>query len=94
MAVEHPVVWFHERDARVEPALMTDDEVLAAVEELVRNEPNRAVTAGEVTERVATWDVDEVTMHLEQLRETGQLFRAVGTESDQPPAVITYTLYE
>ena len=47
---------------------MTDDEVLAAVEELVRNEPNRAVTAGEVTERVATWDVDEVTMHLEQLR--------------------------
>jgi hypothetical protein len=73
---------------------MTDDEVLAAVEDLVRNDPERALTAGEVTERVATWDVDEVTMHLEQLREAGRLFRAVGTESDHPPAVVTYTLYE
>jgi hypothetical protein len=73
---------------------MTDDEVLAAVEELVQNEPERAVTAGEVAEQVSTWDVDEVTLHLEQLREAGRLFRAVGAESDHPPAVVTYTLYE
>jgi hypothetical protein len=33
-------------------------------------------------------------MHLEQLREADRLFRAVGTESDHPPAVVTYTLYE
>jgi hypothetical protein len=86
--------WFHDRDAWVERALMTDDEVLAAVAELVSNRPNRAVTAGEVAAHVATWDVDEVTMHLEQLREADRLFRAVGTESDHPPAVVTYTLYE
>jgi len=72
---------------------MTDDEVLAAVEELVRDDPDRAVTPGEVVERVATWDVDEVTMHLEQLREAGRPSRAVGTEADHPPAVLTYTLY-
>ena len=73
---------------------MTDDEVFAAVEELVRNQPDRGVTAGEVAERVATSDVDEVMMHLEQLRDGGRLFRAVGAEADHPPAVVTYTLYE
>ena len=73
---------------------MTDDEVLAAVEELVGNEPDRAVTAGEVAELVPTQDVDEVTMHLEQLREAGRLSRAMGTEADHPPAVVAYTLYE
>ena len=73
---------------------MTDDEVLAAVEELVRNQPDRGVTAGEVAEQVATWDVDEVMMHLEQLREAGRLSRAAGTEADHPPAVVTYTLSE
>ena len=73
---------------------MTDDEVLTAVEELVGNQPDRAVTAGDVAERVATWDLDEVTMHLEQLREAGRLFRAAGTEFDHPPAVVAYTLHE
>ena len=73
---------------------MTDDEVLAAVEELLRDEPDRSVAVGEVAERVATWDVDEVAMHLEQLREAGRLSRAVGTDDDHPPAVVTYTLQE
>ena len=72
---------------------MTNEEVLAAVEDLVRNQPERSVTAGEVTERMATWDIDEVAMHLEQLRVAGLLFRAIGTEADHPPAVVTYTLY-
>ena len=74
--------------------MMTDDEVLAAVEELLQNQPERAVSVGEVTELLNTSDVDEVTMHLEQLREAGRLFRSTATESDRPPAVLTYTLYE
>jgi hypothetical protein len=73
---------------------MTDDEVLAAVERLVGNQPDRAVTTGEVAEALTDADVDEVTLHLEQLREAGRIFRAVGEESDHPPAVVTYTLTE
>lgn len=73
---------------------MTDDEVLAAVEQLLENQPERAVSVGEVTELLDTSDVEEVTMHLEQLREAGRLFRSIATDSDHPPAVLTYTLYE
>ena len=73
---------------------MNDDDVLAAVQALVQSDPNRAVTAGEVAEALGESDVDEVSMHLEQLREAGQLFRAVGEDSETPPAVVTYTLYE
>ena len=72
---------------------MTDDDVLGAVQALVNGEPNRAVAAGEVAEALAVSDIDEVSMHLEQLRQQGRLFRAVGDESDAPPAVVTYTLY-
>ena len=73
---------------------MTDDDVLAAVQALVQSEPNRAVTAGEIAEALGDSDVDEVSMHLEQLRQGDKLFRAVGDESDTPPAVPTYTLYQ
>ena len=73
---------------------MTDDDVLGAVQALVQSEPNRAVTAGEVAEALGDSDVDEVSMHLEQLRQADKLFRAVGDESDTPPAVLTYTLYQ
>ena len=71
---------------------MTDDDVLAAVHAIVRTQPERAVTVGEVAEAVATSDLDEVSIHLEELREAGQLFRAVADESDHPPAVVTYTV--
>ena len=73
---------------------MTDDEVFAAAEELVGNQPERAVTAGEIAGALATGDVDEVTLHLEALRESGRIYRAVGADADHPPAVVTYTLYQ
>lgn len=73
---------------------MTDDEVLAAVDELVRGDPERAISVGEVVDHLGVQDVDEVAMHLEQLREAGRLFRSIATDSDHPPAVLTYTPYE
>jgi len=72
---------------------MTDDDVLEAVAALVESDPQRAVSTGEVCAALATGDEAEVSMHLEQLRENGHLFRSVGSESDQPPAIVTYTLY-
>lgn len=73
---------------------MTDDEVLAAVEELVRDDPERAVSVGEVVDRLGSQDVDEVALHLDQLRQAGRLFPAMATDSDHPPAVLMYTPYE